>query len=102
MSRPRSGIYDLAGTPSMRSWGSRPLVYCTDEFEWSADLLLPAGIDRQHPDVSPLYASADSLRRMPPALFTIGTGEPGHPPTPTPTPTPTTSPHKCHDGGPCP
>ena len=68
----RSGIYDLEGTPSMRHWGSRPLVYSTDEFEWSSALLLPEGIERRRPDISPLYASADSLRRMPPALFTIG------------------------------
>ena len=70
------GVYDMAGTPSMRNYGDRPLVFNTPQFDWCTSLLLPEGTDRRSADVSPLYASVDALANLPPALFTIGTDDP--------------------------
>jgi acetyl esterase len=41
-------------------------VLTTRHMEWYLDLYLPAGVDRRHPDVSPLFAP--SLAGLPPAL----------------------------------
>ena len=69
------GVYDLAMTPSARSWGERNLVISTPIMAWFADMLVPGTTDeeRRAPQVSPLYAD---LRDMPPALFTVGMLDP--------------------------
>jgi acetyl esterase/lipase len=69
------GVYDLAMTPSARSWGERNLVISTPIMAWFADMFVPGTTDdeRRSPEVSPLYAD---LRDMPPALFTVGTLDP--------------------------
>ncbi|MCG8590978.1 MAG: alpha/beta hydrolase [Proteobacteria bacterium] len=66
------GCYDLAMTPSMRSWGDRNLILSTPIVAWFADQFVPAE-RRCDPDVSPLYAD---LSDLPPALLTVGTLDP--------------------------
>lgn len=66
------GAYDLAMTPSTRSWGERNLILSTAVVEWFALQFVSADL-RKHPDVSPLYAE---LHDLPPALFTVGTLDP--------------------------
>jgi acetyl esterase len=69
------GAFDLSMSPSQRLWGDRNLVLSTPIIEWFADQFL-AGLDqesRRDPDISPLFAE---LSGMPPAMFTIGTGDP--------------------------
>lgn len=66
------GVYDLAMTPSQRSWGETPLVLSTPIMAWFYDHFVPAE-KRRDPDVSPLYAE---LHDLPPALFTVGTLDP--------------------------
>ena len=76
------GVYDLGGTPSMRHYGERPLVFNTPDFEQAVACLLPAELlrhgpsGRSRPDISPLYAQPSELAAMPPALFTVGTDDP--------------------------
>lgn len=67
------GGYDLAMTPSARNWGERYLILSTPILKAYIDWLVPAGVDRTDPDVSPLNAN---LSGLPPALFTIGTLDP--------------------------
>ena len=67
------GIFDLALTPSMRSWGERKLVLTTRTVEWFADNLDPAAHHRGRPGLSPLHAD---LAGLPPALFQCGTYDP--------------------------
>lgn len=64
------GAFDLGFTPSARAFGDTRLVLRTVDMAQFADAFLPTGIDRQGPDVSPLYAD---LRGLCPALFSIGT-----------------------------
>ena len=74
------GCYDLRGTPSVRAFGARRLVFDRDEFEWCSALYLgparAAERDRADAAVSPLLADTDALRGMPRALFSIGTDDP--------------------------
>lgn len=69
------GVFDVAMTPSARSWGDRNLVIDTPTMAWFADMFTPgmSAEERRSPEVSPLYAD---LRDMPPALFTVGTLDP--------------------------
>jgi acetyl esterase len=69
------GVFDLAMTPSLRSWGERALVLSTPIMEHFFTMFLPGMHDeaRRAPDISPLYAD---LHDMPPALFTVGTQDP--------------------------
>ena len=69
------GVFDLAMTPSLRSWGERALVLSTPIMEHFFTMFLPGMDDdaRRDPDISPLYAD---LHDMPPALFTVGTQDP--------------------------
>lgn len=64
------GMYDLRGTPSVRQWGTRPLILNTELIGWFVDQF--AG-DPNDPDVSPLLANLEGLPR---ALFTIGSLDP--------------------------
>lgn len=66
------GVYDLAGTPSVRNWGERNLILSTPVMYWFFDYFVPAE-RRREPDVSPLYAD---VSRLPKALFTVGTLDP--------------------------
>jgi acetyl esterase len=69
------GVFDLAMTPSLRSWGERALVLSRPIMEHFFTMFLPGMDDeaRRAPDISPLYAD---LHDMPPALFTVGTQDP--------------------------
>jgi len=67
------GCYDLSWTPSVRSWGTRPLLLTTEIMEWFGDQFLPGVEDRRAPDISPLYADLTGLC---PALFLVGTADP--------------------------
>lgn len=68
-----AGCYDLAMTPSVRTWGAEKLVLNTRDIEMFVRHFLVHGGDPADPDISPLFAD---LRGMPPALFTIGTHDP--------------------------
>jgi acetyl esterase len=68
------GVYDLAGTPSVRRWGDRNLILSGPIMEWFFDrFLCECEDDRRDPGISPLYAD---LSGMPRALFTVGTLDP--------------------------
>ena len=67
------GIYDLTFTPSVRNWGERNLVLSTPIIEWFSNHFIPDRARRGTADASPLYAD---LRRLPPALFSVGTLDP--------------------------
>jgi acetyl esterase/lipase len=67
------GIYDLTFTPSVRGWGERNLILSTPIIEWFSNHFIPDRARRGTPDASPLYAD---LRRLPPALFSVGTLDP--------------------------
>jgi acetyl esterase/lipase len=66
------GAFDLSLTPSALL-ADATLVTDRERMERARAAFLPVGLDRRHPDVSPLYAD---LRGLPPALFTIGTCDP--------------------------
>ena len=67
------GAFDMGMTPSQRAFGNaQRLVLRTIDIEKFSDAFLPPGIDRQDPDVSPLYAD---LQGLCPALFSIGTAD---------------------------
>ncbi|NWG44957.1 MAG: alpha/beta hydrolase fold domain-containing protein, partial [Alphaproteobacteria bacterium] len=71
------GMYDLAGTPSVRNWGARNLILSTDILAWFVGNFLPPDKIRpvalRSPAISPLYAD---LRDMPEALISVGTLDP--------------------------
>ncbi|MEO1658341.1 MAG: alpha/beta hydrolase [Pseudomonadota bacterium] len=71
------GVYDFSGTPSVKSWGDRNLIISKPIVDFFAEQLLPAAkfpdVDRQDPDMSPLYADLSDLC---PALFSVGTMDP--------------------------
>ncbi len=64
------GAFDLAMTPSQRTFGNERLVLRTLDIEKFSEAFLPGINDRRVPDISPLYADVAGLC---PALFTIGT-----------------------------
>ena len=66
------GAFDLRGTPSMRSFGDRPLILNTSSIDWFVDLFA-GGRNLENPDISPIWAD---LSGLPPALFTVGTLDP--------------------------
>ncbi len=69
------GWYDLGLTPSMRNFGSAPLVLSTPHCDWLATGYV-GSVDREarrSPEVSPLHAD---LRDLPPALISVGTADP--------------------------
>jgi acetyl esterase/lipase len=66
------GVYDLAMTPSARSFGNERLVLRTLDIEKFGEAFLPglSPAEKRAPHLSPLYAD---LRGLCPALFTVGT-----------------------------
>jgi len=66
------GMFDLAGTPSARTWGARYLVLSTPVIDWFV-ANLAAGQDLASPRLSPLRADLSGLPR---ALFQCGTADP--------------------------
>ncbi len=68
-----AGCYDVSMTPSAARFGDEKLILTTRDIRLFADNFCGPGVDRRHPDISPLYAD---LSAMPPALFTIGTLDP--------------------------
>jgi acetyl esterase len=69
------GMYDLALTDFVRSWGTRNLILNTPIIEWCVENLTPGWTEeqRRRPDISALYAD---LAGLPPVLFTCGTDDP--------------------------
>lgn len=72
------GIYDISGTPSIRSDGDSSSPLCGHDLLWMYDLYYSkvqksAQVTLQHPSLSPLYAN---LSHMPPALLSVGTADP--------------------------
>ena len=69
------GVFDLTGTPSVRSAGPDTLLLNGPTM--AADLArITPGLDearRREPDISPLYADLDGV---PPALFVVGENDP--------------------------
>jgi acetyl esterase len=70
------GAYDLSATPSAMGIGLEPGTDLLDpeDMRFMVEQFTPGMTtdQRRHPDVSPLYAD---LKGMPPALFTVGTGD---------------------------
>jgi acetyl esterase len=66
------GIFDLALTPSARSYGSGPQILTTESIRWFVEQFA-AGLDVSSAELSPLRAD---LGGMPPAIFTVGTNDP--------------------------
>jgi acetyl esterase len=64
------GVYDLSMTPSQLQASPGSGVTTRRPGQKIGAAFAPDGVDRRHPDVSPLYAD---LRNLPPALFTVGT-----------------------------
>ncbi|MEY2427018.1 MAG: acetyl esterase, partial [Actinomycetota bacterium] len=69
------GMYDLALTDFVRSWGTRNLILNTPVIEWCVESLTPGWNEeqRRNPDLSAMYAD---LAGLPPVLFTCGTDDP--------------------------
>ena len=88
------GVFDISGTPSVRSDGDSSSPLSGNDLLWMYDLYHaeiqesmdsahnfdsgsagrnPTGTDRKDPSLSPMYAN---LARLPPALFTVGTVDP--------------------------
>ncbi len=70
------GAFDLAMTPSQRSFGNERLVLRTLDIEKFSDAFLPGINDRRVPDISPLYANLAGL--CPACTTTPGPGAPHH------------------------
>ncbi|MEP9376880.1 alpha/beta hydrolase [Aquabacter sp. CN5-332] len=65
-----AGCFDLRLTPSVRQWGTTPLVLNTEDITRFVAYYLSGGGSAEDPDVSPLLAD---LSGLPPAFFTVGT-----------------------------
>jgi acetyl esterase/lipase len=66
------GIYDVAGTPSVRRFGDRRLVETARDLAYFADCYCPDVDSRTSPEVSPLFADFEK-QNLPPASFVVGT-----------------------------
>ena len=67
------GNYDSSMTPSQRLAPAKGVLVGRTAIEKFCGAYLPKHVDPRDPDVSALYAN---LRDMPPAIFTVGTGDP--------------------------
>ncbi|WP_350332836.1 alpha/beta hydrolase [Coralliovum pocilloporae] len=65
-----AGCYDLTLTPSVRNWGTEPLIINTRDVQKFVENFLKDDGDPNDADISPLYAD---LTGLPPALFSVGT-----------------------------
>ena len=65
-----AGCYDLAGTPSVKEWGTDKLILNTRDVGKFVENFLAGGGSVDMPDVSPIHAD---LAGLPPALFSCGT-----------------------------
>lgn len=85
------GVYDISGTPSIRTDGDSSSPLCGNDLLWMYELYYSKvqqsmqatndngaqqkirNMERQHPSLSPLYAN---LSHMPPTLLSVGTADP--------------------------
>ncbi|MGH8219450.1 MAG: alpha/beta hydrolase [Steroidobacteraceae bacterium] len=67
------GNFDSSMTPSQRLAPVKGVLVGRTAIEKFCGAYLPKHVDPRDPDVSALYAN---LREMPPAIFTVGTGDP--------------------------
>lgn len=67
------GNYDSSMTPSQRLAPAKGVLVGRTAIERFCGAYLPKQVDPRDPDVSALYAN---LKDMPPAIFTVGTGDP--------------------------
>jgi acetyl esterase/lipase len=69
------GMYDIALTDFVKSWGERNLILNTPVIEWCVESLTPGWTteQRRDPALSAMYAD---LTGLPPVLFTCGTEDP--------------------------
>ncbi|HYK25144.1 MAG TPA: alpha/beta hydrolase [Steroidobacteraceae bacterium] len=67
------GNFDSSMTPSQRLAPAKGVLVGRTAIEKFCGAYLPKHVDPRDPDVSALYAN---LRNMPPAIFTVGTGDP--------------------------
>ena len=67
------GNYDSSMTPSQRLAPAKGVLVGRTAIEKFCGAYLPKEVDPRNPDVSALYAN---LKGMPPAIFTVGTGDP--------------------------
>ena len=67
------GVYDLAGTPSIRYDGDKSSPLCGNDLLWLCDLYCVRVKAESQMKTSPLYAD---MSCMPPALFSVGTADP--------------------------
>jgi acetyl esterase/lipase len=67
------GNYDTSKSPSQTWIGATSLLIKTEDIERCSGAYAPDVSKRRDPDLSAAYAKLD---RMPPALFTVGTGDP--------------------------
>lgn len=67
------GNYDSSMTPSQRLAPAKGVLVGRTAIEKFCGAYLPKDVDPRDPDVSALYAN---LKAMPPAIFTVGTGDP--------------------------
>ena len=67
------GNFDSSMTPSQRLAPAKGVLVGRTAIEKFCGAYLPKHVDPRDPDVSALYAN---LKNMPPAIFTVGTGDP--------------------------
>lgn len=67
------GNYDSSMTPSQMLSPDRGILVGKLSIKKFCEAYLPKNVDRRDPDVSALYAD---LKKMPPAIFTVGTIDP--------------------------
>lgn len=65
-----AGCYDMAMTPSARTFGDEPLILRTKDVRNFRQCFVGDDADYADPDISPIHAD---LTGLPPALFSIGT-----------------------------
>lgn len=69
------GAYDMAGFLPQSHTFSKPLVLTYEMMFHFREAFLPntTEADRRDPSISPLFANFSKMKKLPPALFTVGT-----------------------------